>query len=118
MQLPVKGSMMKRPYIHVLTDPDPMGLKGQLICDECKLVGEERLEGWENFLNGKWVESRPDREGFFPVLLGKKRIIIILEARRSKTNESWYLWVDKSARKKTWLRWSLPLPQPPITGEN
>jgi hypothetical protein len=88
---------MAEGYIHVLRD------HGQDICDDCKLQGDEDIEGWENFLNGEWTQDPVKFPGMYPVVLkrGGKVAFHMLSTKGMET--------DKDIK----LRWSVPIPHPP-----
>ena len=104
---------MNSSYVHVLVDPDPLGSNGQLVCNDCKLEGKESLENWEEFLNGSWVTDDPTVEGYYPVLLGAKKVFIILYARAAKNSRTRVVWDEATPRTRIRQRWSSPYPHPP-----
>ena len=99
---------MSHKYIYVLRD------HGQDLCDECKLIGDEDLEAWENFLNGEWISGEPDLPGFYPVLMGRNSDLKYKEVRVAKNDKKRCVWEDSQVKAKIKARWSLPLPFPPI----
>jgi len=102
------------PYVHVLADPEPMGDRGQLICEKCLLEGREELEVWENFLNGFMTTDAPSIPGFYPtvVRVRDKEEERILEAREAKNKKGACVWVDQKVRGRVIRRWHLPYPRP------
>jgi|GEM_PF-5948451 len=103
---------MNEGYIHVLRD------HGQDICDDCKLQGDEDIEGWENFLNGEWTTLRPKSEGLYPILEDGKVKFEEVRFRGKPPKGPYHLLYDREksgppGHRVKLTRWSVPLPNPP-----
>ncbi len=93
-------------YVHLLRDPNGYSY----ICDECKLVTDDDLVPWEDFMNGCWTEDPPAEIGIYPIKFKTSSDSEYAEARQSKNNSKKFCWADSTKKRRIHKRWSMPLP--------